>query len=228
MTTFDEAKASWRQIPVDDRGYFDADVLLALSDDVFTAWLDAAEYVRYDEGGYRNWKGGWQRGMHDGLVNRTVLDYGCGIGIESRRLARAGHTVIAADINVSSLAVTHRAVPAVQTVLIAETAPFVDESIDFDVFYCNGVLHHIPYAPDVLAWAASRLPSDGEMRLMVYTDRARDKSNGHMDTTMDFAGVYCDWYDPPKMASIIPHGWKLDRWAYITTDEAYATVRITR
>jgi SAM-dependent methyltransferase len=232
--SFEQSREQWRVLPVDDYGYVDASTLLDYSDADLVALVDKAEAIRYNPQGYRNWDNGWQRGMHDGLTGRTVLDFGCGIGLEARRLARAGNSVIVADINPHSAGlacyVLELAGITAEIRYIYGDDPYVSGAT-FDVFFSNGVLHHIPYAADVLAWAGRVLPDNGEMRLMVYTDKARDRAIAQgkdFAASMDFFGAHCDWYDEAKMAGILPAGWTLDRWEYITMDGAYATARVVK
>ena len=232
MTAFSECKRAWERIPVDDRAYIDARELLKLPDRDLVVLANDADDARY--GGWRNAGGRWEAGMHDGLTGRHVLDFGCGMGLEARRLAALGNRVTVADINVASVRVAQRLLRAVgfevDGALISGAAPFTAVE-HFDVFYCNGVLHHIPWAQDVLAWAAGCLPADGEMRLMLYTDRARawcDSRGLGVGEGMDFDRVYADWYDERALASILPAGWRVDQFEYITPNGWYSTAKVVR
>ncbi len=75
-----------------------------------------------------------------------VLDYGCGAGFSTAKLAARGAAVAAFDISLTRLAearhyLSERSSPAPLLASAAERLPFVDSS--FDVIYGKQVLHHL-------------------------------------------------------------------------------------
>ena len=79
------------------------------------------------------------------LSGKTVLDYGCGHGMASVVLARAGAHVSAFDLSPSYIEEGERRASANAVIVqfkvaAAETLPYADES--FDAVWGNAILHH--------------------------------------------------------------------------------------
>lgn len=82
-------------------------------------------------------------------ADKRVLDYGCGSGEETRRIAGYGtREVVGIDISEVSIAIAEKGTRAAGLQdrctffsMDAENMTFDDNS--FDIVYCSGVLHHI-------------------------------------------------------------------------------------
>lgn len=86
--------------------------------------------------------------MKDNCPGKTALDYCCGLGISTRRLAKFGATAYGIDIAEEEVRTAVRDARAAgledQThfeVMDAEAMTFPDDK--FDLILCSGVLHHL-------------------------------------------------------------------------------------
>lgn len=210
-----DAAAVWRRLPVDDVDYIDARDLLALSDDDLRNLIDRMAVSRYS--GWRNHEGRWVAKMHGGLSDRRILDYGCGVGLEAVSLANAGNRVVLSDINPESLELASR---------VMRLYGHEPTTGSYDVFYANGVLHHVPDPEPVLQEAADQGAT--EFRLMLYTDRAHEMYGEGLARAMDFEATFTTWYDPDRLQGICPAGWRVAEWTYLTPTEVYAAARVLR
>jgi SAM-dependent methyltransferase len=72
----------------------------------------------------------------------SVLDFGCGIGSGTRLLAEIPNTVnvLGLDVSARSIEQARQANPDLRFMTLAEYVP----ASEFDLAFCNGVLHHIP------------------------------------------------------------------------------------
>jgi SAM-dependent methyltransferase len=232
---------AWSRPPVDDVGYIPSADLLGLSDDELAAVVAQMTRTRYGDGGWRNWKGLWRDllGLDD-LEDLDVMDFGCGTGVESAQLARRNRVQIA-DIAPPNLALAARVMclsgywpTAVWNV--SGTWPFLaapDASID--VFFCSGVLHHIPWARDIMLRARQMLRPGGQVRLMLYSDNAwRWKPGGeppedvsaHPDghayaRAWDQVGEYADWYDRDRIERRFGDLFTVERCEYMCPRSEY-------
>jgi SAM-dependent methyltransferase len=106
------------------------------------------------------------RGSHGKL-----LEVGCGIGVDSIRLARCGFDVTAVDLTESALQVA-KEFAARRDVNInfqlgnAEGLDFPDET--FDAVYSFGVLHHTPDIEQAVAEVRRVLKPHGTAYVMLY------------------------------------------------------------
>ena len=184
MTAVDEdfmqrQATAWSRPPVDDVGYISSSELMKLSDEDLWGIVAQMTRTRYGPGGWRNWKGLWRDLLgldeFDGL---DVLDFGCGTGVESAQLAQRNRVQIA-DIATPNLTLAERVIrlsgrEPTRIWGVTGTWPFLtvpDESID--VFFCSGVLHHIPWPRDIMRRAHAMLRPGGQARLMLYSATAR-------------------------------------------------------
>jgi 2-polyprenyl-3-methyl-5-hydroxy-6-metoxy-1,4-benzoquinol methylase len=191
---FDSAaqRQSWQRVPLDGVGYVDTQQLLTeKSDQELRAMVDKFRTERYRLDGWRNYRNRWRELLRlDSMTGKRVLDYGCGLGIESLELARAGNTVSVADLSPSHLDLAERIFglygkqPA-EKLLLSLEAPFFPAAAAaaaasapppppprYDVFFSSGVLHHTPYFSEILREvAAHKLAEDGDILLMLYSDR---------------------------------------------------------
>jgi SAM-dependent methyltransferase len=238
---------AWRWIPVDDLGYLAADGLLALPDDRLLTLAGAAEQYRY--GGWRNHQGLWRAKMGlDTVTGKRVLDYGCGLGLEALQYARNGNHVTVADQNpaAADLAVRllelHGFDPA-RMLIDPSGPPFIlvpDEW--FDVVVMNGVLHHIEDPVPVARSAHRWLEDGGELRLMVYSDKAWVQATGTPpppDVTRhpardrfvrwgDEVGDWADWYDQARLAARFGRWFDVEEFTYIADAGQYAAALLRK
>lgn len=182
IPTFAERQKQWSSPPVDDVGYLPSKDLLTWTDEALVDLVTTMEQTRY--GGWRNWRGRWRDVLGlDETHDKDVLDYGCGVGIESLQYARNGNRVTVADISPDNVALAERVLdlfgyPARLGKRISEKPPFLRNTETYDVIHCCGVLHHIPDAKSVVKQMHGWLRHEGEVRLMVYSDKAWEIATG--------------------------------------------------
>jgi SAM-dependent methyltransferase len=100
-----------------------------------------------------------------------LLEIGCGIGVDSIQLAKAGFDVTAVDLTESALQVAkefaaHRGVTIDFRQANAEHLDFPDAS--FDAVYSFGVLHHTPDIEQAVAEVHRVLKPGGTAYVMLY------------------------------------------------------------
>ena len=110
-----------------------------------------------------------------GHDNKTILDYGCGPGIESLSLLMESKNVnlYFADVSQTAIGVADKFIKSQGfsgTPILLDHDGFdtklPDHSVDY--IHCTGVLHHTAQPKRVLMEFARILKPDGEARLMVY------------------------------------------------------------
>jgi 2-polyprenyl-3-methyl-5-hydroxy-6-metoxy-1,4-benzoquinol methylase len=107
----------------------------------------------------------------DDLAGKSVLEIGCGMGLHTETLARAGANVTAIDLTPTGVEGTTRrlALKGLTARVIqadAEKLPFDDKSFDF--VWSWGVIHHSSNTGRVVRHIARVLRPAGECRIMVY------------------------------------------------------------
>lgn len=224
--SFAKRVEQWSSPPVDDVGYISSAELLTWDDEALLDLIQEFENTRYH--GWRNWQGRWRDVLGlDDTSNKSVLEYGCGFGIEALQYARRNNQVSIADISADNLRLAHRVIhlsgyKTLHEMEINEKAPFLPwlkpETNDldrFDVIHCAGVLHHIPDPEPVVEQMARWLKKDGELRLMVYSDEAwriatqtEPPDEGKVEDYVEFdlfwkhwdpIGGYADWYSCQRL-----------------------------
>jgi SAM-dependent methyltransferase len=245
--SFQDATREWARVPVDNIAYADPNQLKSMPDDQFKELAKRFEENRYSLTGWRNHQNKWREYLGlDNTTNKTVLDFGCGFGMESLQFVKAGNRVILADINRSSLETATKCLGVhgfkpLQAVLVTGEEPFfdlADQNFSCDIFYSNGVLHHTPKFRDILKRACKNLTDDGEIRLMLYSDVgwviATDEQlpEVHEDVSkhpqfwrfvrfFDEVGTYADWYNREKLEHVVGDFLKVEFCEYITNDDRY-------
>jgi SAM-dependent methyltransferase len=101
----------------------------------------------------------------------TLLEVGCGIGVDSIQLARCGFEVTGVDLTESALRIAEefarvRDVGVDFRIANAEALDFADES--FDAVYSFGVLHHTPDIAAAVAEVRRVLKPGGRAYVMLY------------------------------------------------------------
>jgi SAM-dependent methyltransferase len=101
----------------------------------------------------------------------SLLEIGCGIGVDSIQLAKAGFDVTAVDLTENALQVAkefaaHRGVTIDFQLANAEQLDFADAS--FDAVYSFGVLHHTPDIEKAVGEVHRVLKPGGTAYVMLY------------------------------------------------------------
>jgi SAM-dependent methyltransferase len=101
----------------------------------------------------------------------TVLEIGCGIGLDSYTIARQGLDLVAVDltevgVRTASQRFAHNALAGAFAVANAEDLPFPDNH--FDYVYSFGVLHHADDTERCIREVHRVLRPGGEARIMLY------------------------------------------------------------
>ncbi|MEJ8572847.1 class I SAM-dependent methyltransferase [Microbaculum marinum] len=104
------------------------------------------------------------------LSGKKVLEVGCGMGLHTELMARAGADVTALDISPKSVEATRtrlrqKGLDAEVSELDAEHLQAIDE---FDFIWSWGVIHHSARTGVVLRNLIGALKPGGELRFMVY------------------------------------------------------------
>jgi 2-polyprenyl-3-methyl-5-hydroxy-6-metoxy-1,4-benzoquinol methylase len=237
----------WSHLPVDDVGYESSLDLMKLSDNELRDLVNKMRKTRY--GGWRNYRGLWRSTMGlDSTTDKDIIDFGCGVGIEALELALAGNRVSLADLSLTNLWVAQRVLrlfdcePAAM-LQVFDQPPYFDYSpASTDVFYCNGVLHHIPWARSIMEAAHDALRPGGEARLMVYSDvgwRRATNTPPPVDVTthpkfetfvryFDAVGDYSDWYNSSKLESKFGDLFNISKFTYLTESKIYLSAVLNR
>ena len=243
MATWSEHMTAWSNPPVDDVGYVPSSEMLRWSTPKLSRAINDMRRARYT--GWRNHGNRWRDVMGlDELTDRDVLDFGCGVGVEALELARAGNRVALADITTANTDLATRVLATfneyhTHSYLIGDVYPFVGAlNESFDVFYCNGVLHHCRWPRAIMERAHELLPPNGEVRLMVYSDvgwrvatstEPPDDVESHPEFTrfvqfFDAVGDYADWYNRERVVARFGDLFDVDRCEYLTPDDRYLGV----
>jgi len=202
------------------------------------ALIDRMAEVRYR--GWRNHQGRYRDMLGLGATSgRTILDYGCGIGLDALQHAQAGNDAVVADLHLPTVQLALRVLDLHGTPALSGAVIGADGDLDptspasyYDVIHMSGVLHHIPDPAPVLARCRRWLNPSGELRLLLYSDRAWRQVTGtdppeevvghpaaeRFASHMDMAGSYADWYDPSRLARRTEGLFTITRCEYVGTD----------
>ena len=236
--TFEGAQKAWSNPPVDNVGYRPAAAMLELPDAELLRIIEEFETARYNLAGWRNYKNLWRKVLGlDTTTDKTILDFGCGVGIEALQFKRADNEVILADIVAGNLELAERVLnvsgyEADGICVISGEHPFFRLHKDIDIFYANGVLHHTPDIRGILKEAVKYLKPEGEIRLMLYSDKGfkhacrvapgpRTLGKNHprykrFVRFFDGVGHYADWYDRDKIEWLFGDFLDIKKFEYIT------------
>lgn len=249
--TWSDHVLAWSQPPVDDVGYISSEEMLGWDDDRLRTAVAEMARVRYT--GWRNHGGLWREMLKiDETHGVDILDFGCGVGMESLEFVRAGNRVTLADISPANLLLARRVVEVcseqqVPALLVSDKPPyFSTDGKKFDVIHCAGVLHHIPWATGIMRRFHEVLRVGGEVRLMLYSDKGWKIATGDAETPtlwsnaedlpgfhkfvryFDGVGEYADWYSENKIKMKFGNWFNLEEFSYITEDYRYCVAVMTR
>lgn len=137
------------------------------------AWFDAADRAHiFGARLFATDKRPFDRVMPlDELRGKRVLEIGCGMGLHTETLARAGADVTAIDLTPTAVEATTKRLAlkglAARVLQVdAERLPFDDASFDF--VWSWGVIHHSANTGRIVREIARVLRPGGECRVMVY------------------------------------------------------------
>lgn len=234
IPSFSQRRAAWSSPPVDDIGYLPSSDLLTWDDEALIDLISQMAQSRYQ--GWRNYEMRWRviLGL-DSTRDKDVLDYGCGVGLEALQYAKVGNRVSIADISPSNVLLAERVLhlcghKVSNTIVLTQKPPFsvLLAAGQFDVIHCCGVLHHIPDPVAVVKQMAEWLRPAGELRLMLYSDKAWEIATGTKPTGApvedselferywthwDPHGGYADWYNRERLEE------RFGQWFVVTTCE---------
>jgi 2-polyprenyl-3-methyl-5-hydroxy-6-metoxy-1,4-benzoquinol methylase len=105
------------------------------------------------------------------IAGKKVLEVGCGMGLHTELMARAGALVTAIDISPTSIAATRTrlALKNLDARVEEGDAEDLTSSDEFDFIWSWGVLHHSSRTGRVLHNLFRALKADGQIRFMVYS-----------------------------------------------------------
>jgi len=241
---FQEARREWGSPPVEGRGYIPSQSVLSKSDADLRSQYETASTERYN-----SWRGNYADALALDQAHGAVLDYGCGYGTDSLKLAMAGNDIILADINAQNVAAARKIHQAhgfdPQTRDIREQAPFIDNPLQPNrpnVFFSAGVVHHFPYADKVMEWARSA--GFDKAILLVYSDRLwRDRTSSEMPgvdesilthprredfaRSVDGVGHYAEPYDEARIQhKLAVGGWRLTELIKVGDKDQFYAVHL--
>jgi 2-polyprenyl-3-methyl-5-hydroxy-6-metoxy-1,4-benzoquinol methylase len=107
----------------------------------------------------------------DQIAGKRVLEVGCGMGLHTELMARAGAEVTAIDISPRSVAATRTrlALKGIVAEVHEVDAEAIDYAEQFDFIWSWGVIHHSSRTGRVLRNLYRALRPGGELRFMVYS-----------------------------------------------------------
>jgi len=233
---FPEAQRQWSSVPIMGESV-DATELLSCSDLQLHELLLRTLAQRSAVAG---WAGMWPprefcgRGQH-------VVDFGCGTGVESLRWASNGARVTLIDICPGNLALAARSYTVVGLqgsingmLLAGAEHPYFSAVNPITVFLASGVLHHIPYAADLMRRVAKSTVDQGIALLLLYSDKAWEHYGRDFErftARMDPVGNYATWYDAEKVVREFGDDWALEELTHLDESGikgAYIVVRLRK
>lgn len=250
---FKHAQREWSAPPFDNIGYISSAEALEMEDDKLRELVIRCEANRYStditDGICRNHANLWRSELGlDSTTGKRIMDFGCGMGIESLQFARAGNRIIPADIVSDNVLLATRVLKlfgfdADTTVNVRGDSPFFTLDGPIDIFYSNGVLHHTPRIRDILSRAREVLAPGGEARLMLYSDKGwmhfvpgplpaiQESVTDHPGfkkfvRAFDSVGAYADWYSREKISWLTKGLFRVEKYSYITKCQWYCAVTL--
>lgn len=239
----------WDAPPVDDVGYIPSRDLLAMSDGELRVVVEGMRLRRYT--GWRNHNGRWRDLMGlDELEDKDILDFGCGVGLETMELARRGNRMTAADIHQDNVWLAQRVCRLYGQQAYGQLLPadppypplYPATGGMFDVFYASGSLHHCRHPVAVMRHAHRLLRPGGEARLMLYSDIGWRLATGTpppLDVAnhpaflrflryFDAVGDWAEWYSRGRLQQRFGQWFEIERFGYLTPDDRFCAAVLRR
>jgi 2-polyprenyl-3-methyl-5-hydroxy-6-metoxy-1,4-benzoquinol methylase len=107
----------------------------------------------------------------EAIAGKRVLEVGCGMGLHTELMVRAGANVTALDISPKSVAATRArlALKGLAADVREADAETIDDQDAFDFIWSWGVIHHSSRTGRVLRNLYNALKPGAELRFMVYS-----------------------------------------------------------
>jgi 2-polyprenyl-3-methyl-5-hydroxy-6-metoxy-1,4-benzoquinol methylase len=107
----------------------------------------------------------------EAIAGKRVLEIGCGMGLHTELMARAGAHVTALDISPTSVAATRArlALKGIAAEVCEADAEALDADGAYDFIWSWGVIHHSSRTGRVLRNLHRALAPGGQLRFMVYS-----------------------------------------------------------
>lgn len=124
----------------------------------------------------------------DKWKNKKVLEIGCGLGVDSTALAKAGANLTVVELSEKSLDLCkmhlgHLGLDAKYYVGDAEHLEDFLPKQKFDFVYSFGVLHHIPNPSKAISSIVKYMKPGAELRIMLYAFWSLKNLMIHLDKT---------------------------------------------
>lgn len=237
---FDKSLVDWRRVPLDDFDYMEADDFLILSPEQRKELINIGLSQRYAPIQWRNKDNCLLEFMQPKRwINKTVMDFGCGLGLDSIVFNQHGAFIYLADINPRTLMAAQQTlacwldVHPKRLIVVGPDWPYWRMPPgSIDLFWSLGCLHHTPKGPDLIRRACQCLTKDGECRVVLYSDRQWEKVMGEPPPEnvtghprfdewvrkMDAVGNYADWYNEEKLKKAVEKFAVVTECKYISAD----------
>jgi SAM-dependent methyltransferase len=235
----------WARIPVDDFDYLDARELVTMHPDQLLELVDIASSIRWSPNQWRNLDHGLERFMELGRwQGKLVMDFGTGLGIDSIAFTRAGAGICMVDLHPWTLYCAQKVLnivtgySPVKLCVAAPAWPYV-HAPKIDLFWSLGVLHHFPYAGDLLKRVCQLLNPGGEIRILLYSDIRWTEMTGTEPPTgpvhkhpkfeeftrkCDAVGVYADFYNDAKIKNLVKDFAEVTETRYLSNNQFLGAV----
>jgi SAM-dependent methyltransferase len=237
--SFEKALSAWERIPVDNFDYMTAKELLLLDSEQLLELWDMATSVRYDSNSWRNKDNKLVKFMNlEYVEEKTVMDFGCGIGLDTIQFAAHRSYVVPADLHPATLYIVQQILALTlnvhpkKLVIVGKCWPFFI-CPGIDLFWSFGVLHHTPHARDILKSACIQLNPGGECRIVLHSDKRWETAMNESVPTCptwehprfdeyvrkcDTVGHFTEWYNIEKVEELVSGFATVEDCQYMSDD----------
>ncbi len=237
---FERAYHEWGRVPVDDFDYMTGEEIILLHPLQRKELFEIVNSIRYSPYQWRNRNNALTNFMGlDSLQNKTVIDFGCGMGLDAIQFVKSGANVILADMHPTLLlaaqqmmaTVTHHR-PVRMVITYANYPWFCSPKCD--LFWSFGVLHHNPYIKGILQEACNNLNEGGVCKVILYSDvrwaAMTDEKLPDYDIwkhpkfhdfvrKCDTVGEYADAYSQVKIHACVKDFAEITDFCYLCDDQ---------